>query len=201
MSPASDSAALLQQHRRTPNVTMITPTRTRGLICWHALVVSLVCLFTGCKYKKDAAVLHTFQTHFAALSNVVGVLHTYPEVERIDWTSGIVIINTSHTNPPVLTEQVRPPLKSIGQDLVISHTREGIVMSVFFSSPGPLFGGSSKGIVYRQLILHRTVHVADQFSPTISPDLSPLNKPFTILRPLDTNWSSLQTNWFIGYAR
>ena len=149
----------------------------------------LIVLFSGCRYKRhptDASLQKSFQTNFATLSRIVRELKTESGVGRIDWANEVVVVNGSQTNPPTLTTKLLPEFRAIGQDLVITCARDGSQVWFYFSSRGLSVSGSAKGIAYREKIPDRIVQDTDKSSRT--------NTPFTVFRPL-------QTNWFIFLSR
>ena len=147
----------------------------------------LAALLAGCsRHPTDASLIKLFQTNLVTLSNIVVELKMNPDVERVDWEKGTLVVNGSETNPPSLTPKLLPQFKAIGRDLLITNARDGSQVWFYFSSRGLSVSGSAKGISYQEKIPNRIVQDTDASSRT--------NAPFTVFCPI-------QSNWFIFFSR
>jgi len=153
-----------------------------------ALLGLMTLALVGCgKHPKDAALQASFQRNYLALSNIVTELKAVPKVERVEWDGAAIIVGNSQTNPPTtLTPKLVPHFKAIGQPLLVTSASDASQVWFYFSRRGLSVGGSMKGIIYQETIPNRIVQDTDVSSRT--------NAPFTVFRPL-------QTNWFIFYSR
>jgi hypothetical protein len=144
-------------------------------------------LFAGCgKHLKDAALQASFQRNYLALSNIVTELKSVPKIERVEWDGAAIIVGNTQTNPPALTPKLVPHFKAIGQPLLVTSAGDASQVWFYFSRRGLSVSGSMKGIIYQETLPNRIVQDTDASSRT--------NAPFTVFRPL-------QTNWFIFYSR
>lgn len=144
-------------------------------------------LLAGCgRHPRDATLQASFQKNYHALSNIVTELKAVPKVERIEWDGAAIIVGNTQTNPPTLTPKLVPHFKAIGQPLLVTSAGDGSQVWFYFSRQGLSVSGSMKGIIYQETIPSRIVQDTDASSRT--------NAPFTVFRPL-------QTNWFIFYSK
>lgn len=144
-------------------------------------------LFAGCgKHPKDAALQASFQRNYLALSNIVTELKGVPKIERVEWDGAAIIVGNAQTNPPMVTPRLVPHFKAIGQPLLVTTAGDASQVWFYFSRRGLSVSGSMKGIIYQETLPKRIVQDTDASTRT--------NAPFTVFRPL-------QTNWFIFYSR
>jgi hypothetical protein len=148
-------------------------------------IIALLLAACG-KHPKDAALQASFRRNYLALSNIVTELKAVPKIERVDWDGAAVIVGNSQTNPPLLTPKLVPHFKAIGQPLLVTSAGNASQVWFYFSKRGLSVSGSMKGIIYQETLPSRIVQDTDASSRT--------NAPFTVFRPL-------QTNWFIFYSR
>ena len=150
------------------------------------LGISAVFILGCVKHPKDAALKASFQRNYPALSNIVIELKAAPRVERIEWDGTTMIVDSMQTNSPSLSGKLVPHFKAIGQPLLVRSVGDASQVLFYFSRRGLSVSGSMKGISYQETIPGRIVQDTDASSRT--------NAPFTVFRPL-------QTNWFIFYSR
>jgi hypothetical protein len=144
-------------------------------------------LFAGCgKHPNDAKLQASFQKNIVALSNIVTELKAVPKIERLEWDGATVVADGSQTNHTQLTAKLVCQFKAIGRPLLVTSGGDGSQVWFIFSRRGLSVSGSMKGIIYDETIPSHIVQNTDASILT--------NAPFTVFRPL-------QTNWFIFYSK